>query len=263
MKNFILILTGFLFTAECAYAVSPDCIALFRKNGIESFDKNCLSKCTTILVDMGSFMCPLECEDFCKDPCKDIIKKLEKNISILKPSNWPNKEKSSAWNKSEKMHVVESLSRIPEKLVNKSDFEIFKLDKSVNYPNPASNADGPKLLIAVYNSLFKGNYDLDTVLVHELAHQYYRKMGSDLQKNYRDSTNWFTSKSNDKIIIASRSTGFVKEDGKESPEEDFANNLEVYITDPTNLKKVYMPAFNWIEKNIGGLKMQKGCRYEK
>lgn len=88
-------------------------------------------------------------------------------------------------------------------------------------------------------------------------------MNSDLQKNYRDSTNWFTSKTNDKIIISSRSTGFVKEDGRENPEEDFANNLEVYLTNPKNLKNTYAPAFGWIQKNTGDIKMQKGCRYEK
>ena len=261
--SFIITFVAFFSISNSLYAVDFDCTALFKKNGIEATDKPCLSKCTTVRVDMGSYMCPLQCEDFCKDPCKDILKKLEQNISTERPSNWPNKEKTSVWSKSEKKLVVESLSRVPEKLTRMSDFEVFKLDKSVAYPNPASNIAGPKLLITIYNSLFTGSYDLDAIFIHEFAHQYYRTMKPDLQKSYRDSTNWFTSKSNDKTILASRSAGFVKEDGKEGPEEDFANNLETYLTDPKTLKNIYAPAFYWIEKNIGDIKMKKGCRYEK
>ena len=86
---FSVIFIAFFSIPNFSYAVDSDCIALFKKNNLKAKDKSCLSKCTTIQVDMDSYMCPLQCEKFCKNPCKDILKKFEQTISaefeIFKP----------------------------------------------------------------------------------------------------------------------------------------------------------------------------------
>jgi hypothetical protein len=58
-----------------------------------------------------------------------------------------------------------------------------------------------------------------------------------------------------------RPGGFVEIDGRQSPEEDFANNAEYYLFEPALLKKASPKIFSWIEKNLGSLlKLEKGCK---
>ena len=61
----------------------------------------------------------------------------------------------------------------------------------------------------------------------------------------------------------SRKDGFIKDDGRISPEEDFANNFESYLFYPEKLKSVTPTAFDWIKESFEKISLQKGCRYAK
>ena len=48
-----------------------------------------------------------------------------------------------------------------------------------------------------------------------------------------------------------RETAYVAEDGKNSPTEDFANNVEFYLFDPAKLKKETPKVDKWIRERFG------------
>jgi hypothetical protein len=54
-----------------------------------------------------------------------------------------------------------------------------------------------------------------------------------------------------KIYWAGRKDGYIEVDGKNSHEEDYANNLEHFLYDPDKLKKVTPSAYDWIKKRFG------------
>lgn len=179
------------------------------------------------------------------------------------PAGWSNKEKNSSWRGSEKVRVAEALSRIPDVLLNADAFNIYRGIRSVDFPNPATNGSTSPRSVVLYDSLFESGrkYDLTRVIVHELAHIYYSKLSDDRAFGYRVKLNWFKYPKREKW--SSRKDGFVEEDGRDSPEEDFANNVEYFLFDLKTLKIKTPHAVEWIEENMKDLKMKNGCRYEK
>ncbi len=115
MRIFVFItIFGMFFSTSNIYAVSSDCIVLFKKNGITAKDNGCLSKCTTVQVDMGSYMCPLQCEEFCNSNCKT-DPYWKNKIKEGRPSAWDFKsEVTTAWTNEEKAQLAEILSQSPE-----------------------------------------------------------------------------------------------------------------------------------------------------
>ena len=48
-----------------------------------------------------------------------------------------------------------------------------------------------------------------------------------------------------------RKDGYVEEDGKISPDEDFANNVEYFLLESEKLKMITPHAYTWISKHFG------------
>ena len=44
---------------------------------------------------------------------------------------------------------------------------------------------------------------------------------------------------------------FVSDDGRDSPDEDFANNVEFFLFRPEKLKKTSPGVYDWLKKNYG------------
>ena len=65
---------------------------------------------------------------------------------------------------------------------------------------------------------------------------------------------------NGEIYWEGRKSGYIEEDGKLSHEEDYANNVEHFLYDPDNLKKVTLNAYDWIKKHFGGDFKLKGSK---
>lgn len=61
----------------------------------------------------------------------------------------------------------------------------------------------------------------------------------------------FDEASGKETVRISRGTNFVKPDGKISPAEDFANNVEYFLYDPKKLKDVTPHAYTWIKNHFG------------
>ncbi|UXR65838.1 hypothetical protein EZJ49_06200 [Bdellovibrio bacteriovorus] len=164
------------------------------------------------------------------------------------PTDWPHtKESFKDWKIDEKERVLEILEKAPEELLSKNIIGIYRADKSRQEPNPATSADG---VVVIYDSAFKKPYDLQRVLYHELAHQMYIDLSDKDAEDYRWSTSWWPVRDR-KNTYVSRSDGYVQDDGRDSPEEDYANNIEFYLVEPETLKKVTPNAYNWIKRRFG------------
>lgn len=173
------------------------------------------------------------------------------------PPNWPHKnEKVKTWTEGEKEKIIEVLEKIPEGLWNETVKKIYRLQKSVvGKENPSSSAAET---IVVYDAVFEGNHDLGQVLSHELAHETYRNFSDKERREYQDETGWgnFDEVGGKSGEWISSRTKFIKPDGRDSPEEDFANNVEYYLTKPEKLKLISPEAYEWI-KNRYDSKMKK------
>jgi hypothetical protein len=163
------------------------------------------------------------------------------------PRGWPwHDERSRAWTEEERERVLEALGEIPDELWNLSAEGIYRLDKSFDFPNPATSAER---VIALYDTAFIQKRNLAQVLAHELAHMKYKTLSPNDELDYRMATNWIPQKENPGRYYA-RKEGYVEEDGRMNPEEDFANNVEYYLFNPEKLKRVTPYAFKWIQSHF-------------
>lgn len=187
-------------------------------------------------------------------------------FSNERPSDWPHaREVSKAWTEEEKEKAIEALDQIPEQLWSASIRGILRMDQSrMGKDNPATWADDGNLVI--YNSAFHRDpkRPLARVFAHELAHQQFKDLSVDDRNGYLTTSNWFFvggGKKGRKIVV-SRNDGYVSEDGRISPDEDFANNVEYFLFEPSVLKAKVPHIDNRIRQHFG-VKFKIGERARK
>lgn len=166
------------------------------------------------------------------------------------PRGWPHSnEEPIGWKVDESEDVLEALGRIPPELWGKGIRGIYRMRRSKDHPNPASSNDGN---IVLYDPAFEKHPGLARVLTHELAHEKYRALSREEKRSYWMATNWMNESGDpDLPPIVSRGSGFVEPDGKSSPYEDFANNVEYFLFEPEKLKAVTPHAYTWIKNHFG------------
>lgn len=135
---------------------------------------------------------------------------------------------------------------------------LYRLEKSVFYPNPAS---GEPNSIALYDSAFSSNEKLSQILAHELAHELFRNLGDADRRGYMVATQWFEQRIGNKTYtVRGRSDGqFIEADGMNSPAEDFSNNIEAFLFNPKKLESISPSAYKWIQHHFGD-KLKLGSR---
>ena len=180
------------------------------------------------------------------------IRYLEGSIEGGRPFELGNKkEKAKAWTDSEIERVLEALAVLPDALLNSGVSGIFRMQSFLDYPaNPAANHDHA---IVLYDEAFKTKQNLARILSHEFAHVLYQNIyGEDHGVSYADAADWMARKTSSKaIILIPNRDGFVEEDGKESPNEDFSNNIEYFLFKPSDLKSKTPKVYQWIAKRYG------------
>jgi len=165
-----------------------------------------------------------------------------------KIDNWPHKkEVFKNWSPDEIERVLEALSELPNSLWSEKIRGIYRASKSHDFPNPATSADG---IIILYDTAFDPSRNLPRILAHELAHQSYWDLSQGDRKSYWYSLNWFPRNKQETIFI-SRKDGYIQDDGRESPWEDYANNVDSFLFEPEKLKRVTPYAYNWIKEHFG------------
>lgn len=173
------------------------------------------------------------------------------------PKDWPHRsEKSRSWTEQEKQQVVDALEALPDFLLSDRIESLYRLRKSKDFPNPASNADG---IIVIYDTAFTNAIGIERILAHELMHQTYKDLTEKERQDYRRATGWHLEiEPNGKFYWVGRKNGYIADDGKTSHEEDYANNLEYFLYDPDKLKKATPSAYEWIKKKYGNRLKLKG-----
>lgn len=79
MRRFIIGFLPFLISSitspQIAYSLTPDadCVEWFRDSKIVSGSKNCALSCATLMTDMGTFICPDQCDELCRPTKPDSI----------------------------------------------------------------------------------------------------------------------------------------------------------------------------------------------
>lgn len=53
--------------------VDPDCLDWFNRSKIEPRSKDCELNCATLMTDMGTFICPNQCDELCKPKEKESL----------------------------------------------------------------------------------------------------------------------------------------------------------------------------------------------
>lgn len=241
-------------------AAADSCDDWFKDSKIVSTASDCEMKCGILQVDMGTFECPGKCSDFCKPQEKCAIDKFWKEKVIeAKPKAWRSEsEISKSWTEDEKNKVLENLSHLPDILKTKNFRGFYRMKTSAGLVNPGANFDDQ---IALFDRAFDGPYSLSRVIAHELAHEYYSNLSQAEKSSYLNAMGWIKAAGGEKYLP--RSDGFMRVDAKDSPEEDFAVNIETYLFEPEQLKQVVPRAYQWVgNKFINQLKF-KDCKSEK
>jgi len=170
---------------------------------------------------------------------------LKEQFLLEKPKKWPHpKEKFKECLKEKQKIVSKILKSIPKILTNIGKLEIYCAQKSEVSNNPATCAPEKKIIV-LYDSSF--NMNTKKIIIHELAHLLWSRLSDKEKQSYFDVSKW---RKFDNIYIYNRAS-FSAPDGKNGPEEDFANNIEYYFTKPINFKRGFPQIDSWIKKILG------------
>lgn len=232
-----------------------DCLKWFQRTGILTSDKDCELKCFSQNVDMANFNCKLNCEKYCKsmnskkcDPKESWLKKLKDGP----PLEWPfSREKASLFSANERNHLEKILNRLPDAMPSENLKGIYKIasPKSLStMGTPSTYLDGQ---IVLYQRAFDQPDELIHFFLHELAHHLHETKFKSKFLNYRKALKWSSE---------SRPGPFLKNNSRQSAEEDFADNFEAYLLDPDSLKRSVPEAFSWMTKNFNDQFRLKECK---
>lgn len=169
-----------------------------------------------------------------------------------RPSNWPKKlEKERAWTAEEEERVLEALGDLPEILWSAAVRGIYRMKESEISGNPASTRPG-SMDIVLYDSAFAESASLARILSHELAHVLFGRLSLSDREEYLLVARWFSfAERGKKPKFIRRANGFTEEDGKDSPEEDFANNVETFLFEPQRLANIVPTIHHWLTRRFG------------
>jgi hypothetical protein len=255
----------FVLAGSSAYSVEPNCVEWFQKSKISQSDKECEEKCSMQKVDLDTFYCTDRCDELCralgKPSCADAKKKWLKTLSAGRPPVWLEKaERSKDWTSPERERVAAALSSLPSKLTEKTAFKIYRMQKSLLGPaNPAAGLGA--ISIVLYDDAFaKSAPPLARILAHELAHFFYEKMSGGDQDLYELVAQWKRLNKFSAPRPGRTSSEYVESDGENSPEEDFANNIEYEMFERAALMKKSKAIDVWIGSHFGdSLKLGVSC----
>jgi hypothetical protein len=169
MNRVIIAAIFILISNQVVHAIEPECIDWFKAGKISPNSKNCMTDCSSLGVDLGTFTCSMRCDELChpqKDSCADLKTKIKKALKDGRPGAWERKtETARNWSESQKNLVTNALAKLPSRIVKLDGVSIYRMSKSIDKDNPASTLESS---IVLYDEAFNGKTPLDQILAHEL-----------------------------------------------------------------------------------------------
>src|SRR5262249_30255041 len=122
----------------------------------------------------GTFVKATQVSESCRGK-NDVYNTWAPRLKTGFPPGWEIKtEKAAKWTEEQRERVLEALGELPEALQKTPLKGIYRLSKSIFYPNPAS--DDNEGTMALYDSAFDRSRRLARILAHEFAHEHYLAM---------------------------------------------------------------------------------------
>jgi hypothetical protein len=253
-KSGILLIVIILSFGFGAYG--DDCSQWFKDSGISPTDKSCVTKCSSLITDMGTIGCTDRCEDFCeskKKPKCEPNKPWDKLLRDGKPSNWPHKrEISSQWTKKDRELLSRIFSRLPQSFKADGIKGIYKLEKPSSFYTFGTDSVYYESQIIFYKRAFNGTKNVEDLIVHEFAHHLHETELKKPFEDYKKQMGW-------KASGDPRPGDFIDADSKSSPEEDFATNFHTYILEQKKLVRLVPNAHRWMKKILKDTFKLKEC----
>lgn len=173
-------------------------------------------------------------------------------LSNHRPKIWGyTKEKSKQWSTEDIQRVYTALSILPDQLLQLTDVKVHRMISSKFSENPATT-NPPLKDVTLYDLAFVYKESLAQVLSHELSHILFENMAIDDKRNFAEKAGW-SSKSilGKEHYLLNKNKINIKEDSRDSLEEDFANHIELYLFQPSVVKAKSNDAFIWIQNKYG------------
>lgn len=229
------------------------CEDWFKRLKIAPNDSECKMKCAMGEVDMGTFDCPSRCDILCKSQ-----KKKSKNCQLNQYwdhlLNAPTEPFPKL--KGDELQTIKNiLSRMPRNFTPQNLKAIVRASVGVDVTSSSLASSSDEYLI-LFPKAFLRPSELPRGVAHELSHFLIENEWRGLFQKYKQASGWNSIKAGGKY----RDGDFVDFDGKFSPEEDLANNVEFYLFEPGTLKSKSPKLFDWIKTTLGAtLQLEKGC----
>lgn len=236
-------------------AIAIDCEEWFQKLNLKRGSVGCEAACTKAADAMPVHDCSMYCRGMCVPGKDGAVCKLEPFwVKRLKASPGPFQTISG----DEQESVKSALSKLPKSFQPTLLKAIVKGTRP-HFTAPSSEAASTDEFIILYPRAFSEFSNLERVIAHEAVHVLILKEWADSFKKYKETSGWSGVDGN-----GYRKGKFVEYDGKSSPEEDFANNVEYFLFDQVALKDKSPDILSWLQTNLGQmLHMEKGCLHGK
>lgn len=171
-----------------------------------------------------------------QEHCRETWKHSDKVVATFvdsPPSIWTKEERFRPWTKKEMSEVLAAYEKLPEWLLflHKS-FHRAEVSSKSN-KNPAA-ADKTTDSVTIYNEFYK-RPNKAGIVGHEMAHLLFKRLSSDDIATFTVLAGWTLRVEGNQVYEDPPGKVLIK-DSTVNKEEDFANLIAIYFTEPAKLK---------------------------
>lgn len=153
-------------------------------------------------------------------------------------------DETTSWSSEEIERTLEALKDTPPLLAYQRVDGVYRMKRASQPDNPAAS-HGPDIVL--YDAAFEEKYNLTHVLDHEFSHHLYQSMPDSEQRSFAGAGKWKTT---GQPTPGRPENQFLRKNGMLSPEEDFADDVTIYIHQPKELKRVAPGVYQWMESHM-------------
>jgi hypothetical protein len=185
-----------------------------------------------------------------QEHCREVWKHADQIISTFRdspPLNWAKEEKFKAWSQKDIQEVLKAYEMLPEWLLGlqKSFHRAEKSSKTAK--NPAAS-DKTTDSVTIYDEFYKRS-NKRAIVGHEMAHLLFKRLSPDDIGSFTDLAGWTLKVEGNQVFEVPPAKVLIQ-DSFVNKEEDFANSVEIFFTDPSRLKNHNQKLFDFFQKRF-------------